>query len=111
MAQALPFPVECRYADLPEPQPEYRFHGVRRWRVDYAWPEYKLALEVEGGHAIGGRHTSVSGFLADMEKYNELAVMGWRIIRVTPRQIKTGEALTWAIRALGDSAARGLPGA
>ena len=29
--------------------PEYRFHPTRKWRFDYAWPENKIALEVEGG--------------------------------------------------------------
>ena len=30
-------------------EPEYRFHPVRRWRFDFANPEYKVAIEFEGG--------------------------------------------------------------
>lgn len=28
---------------------EHRFHPFREWRFDYAIPELKIALEVEGG--------------------------------------------------------------
>ena len=70
---------------LPPPVEEHRFHAVRKWRFDYAWPEHKVALEVEGGVWTGGRHTSGKGFLGDMEKYNHAASAGWRVIRTTPK--------------------------
>jgi hypothetical protein len=63
---------------------EYRFHNERRWRFDYAWPAIMLAMEVEGGVWTRGRHTRSGGFLADMEKYNSAAALGWRIIRCVP---------------------------
>lgn len=66
---------------------EYRFHPTRKWRFDYAFPAYKIALEVEGGVWTGGRHTSPQGFLGDMEKYNTATLMGWRLFRVTPDQL------------------------
>ncbi len=69
---------------LPMPHPEYRFHPTRKWRIDYAWPLAKVALEVEGGVWTGGRHTRGAGFVRDMAKYNELARAGWRLIRTTP---------------------------
>lgn len=84
---------------------EYRFHSIRRWRFDFAWPDKKLALEVEGGIFRGGRHTSPKGFINDCEKYNTAALMGWRVIRVTSPQIKSGELLEWIQQGLfaGDS--------
>lgn len=71
---------------LPEPVKEYRFHPTRRWRFDWAWPDHKVALEVEGGAYINGRHTRGAGFIHDMQKYNEAALHGWLLIRVTPKQ-------------------------
>jgi very-short-patch-repair endonuclease len=53
--------------------------------MDYAWPEYKVALEIEGGVWTGGRHSNPSGFVGDMEKYNALACAGWRLIRIEPK--------------------------
>lgn len=75
--------------DLPTPLSEYRFHPKRRWRFDYAWPAYRLALELEGGVWVGGRHINPKGFIADLEKYNTAAILGWRVIRVTPRAMGT----------------------
>lgn len=63
---------------------EYKFHPVRKWRFDYAIPEHKIALEVEGGVWTEGRHVRAQGFLGDMEKYNTATLMGWRVFRTTP---------------------------
>ena len=43
-----------------------------------------MALEIEGGVFSRGRHVRPMGFLADMEKYNAAAVLGWRVLRCTP---------------------------
>lgn len=66
---------------------EFKFHPVRKWRFDYAIPEHKIALEVEGGVWTGGRHTSSVGFMKDMEKYNTATLMGWRVFRTTPDEL------------------------
>ena len=63
---------------------ELRFFPTRRWRFDYAIPEVKIAIEVEGGVYTQGRHTRPIGFLGDMEKYNTATSLGWRLLRVTP---------------------------
>lgn len=63
---------------------EFRFHPTRRWRFDYAIPDHKVALEVEGGVWSQGRHTRPQGFLGDIEKYNTAGLMGWRVFRTTP---------------------------
>lgn len=68
---------------------EYKFNPGRRWRFDYAIPEYRIAVEVEGGVWTGGRHVRPKGFLNDMEKYNAAAVDGWRVLRVTPQTLCT----------------------
>jgi very-short-patch-repair endonuclease len=73
-----------RQASVPAPVPEYRFAPPRKWRADWAWPDHRVALEVEGGVWTGGRHTRGAGFLKDCEKYNELAALGWRLLRTTP---------------------------
>jgi len=41
--------MHIRVNGLPEPEREYRFHPRRKWRFDAAWPDAKLAVEVEGG--------------------------------------------------------------
>lgn len=88
-------------AGLPKPEREYRFAKPRRWRFDFAWPTRLVAVEVEGGRWVGGRHTSPVGFGKDCEKYSEAAARGWRIVRVTPEMVTDGTALGYIERALG----------
>ena len=72
---------------------EFKFHPVRMWRFDYAIPEHKIALEVEGGVFTQGRHIRPKGFLGDMEKYNTATLMGWRVFRTTPNALLTTATL------------------
>jgi hypothetical protein len=80
---------------LPEPVEEHRFHPRRMWRFDLAWPAVMVACEVDGGVFSKSRHTTGKGFTEDCCKLNEAALLGWRVLRVTPEQVRTGEALTW----------------
>jgi very-short-patch-repair endonuclease len=79
---------------------EHRFHSSRLWRFDFAFPDRKIAIECEGGVWTGGRHNRGKGAVADMEKYNEAALLGWRILRFAVNQINSGEALQVIERAL-----------
>jgi very-short-patch-repair endonuclease len=74
---------------------EVRFHNKRKWRFDYAMPDLKLAVEFEGGHWSGGRHTRGAGYIADLEKYNTAALLGWCVIRVTDKEVRSGQAIGW----------------
>lgn len=71
------------------PVPEYRFHPVRKWRLDYAWPDQRLGLEVQGGLFIKGGHSTGAGIAKDHDKYNAMAVMGWRLLQVQPKYLET----------------------
>ena len=62
---------------------EFQFHPTRRWRFDYAFPEKKVAVEVDGGVWTGGRHINPAGYINDLEKLNNAAAMGWLVLRIT----------------------------
>lgn len=80
---------------IEEPVKEYKFHPNRKFRADYAFLERKIILEIEGGIWLrgGGRHNRGSGFLKDLSKYNEAAILGWRVLRITPQQLSTAAEL------------------
>lgn len=67
-------------------------HG-RNWRCDFAWPDLRLIVEVEGGLYTQGRHVRPSGFTKDLQKYNEIAAAGWKLLRFSRREVTSGEAL------------------
>jgi len=79
---------------------EYAFHPTRKWRFDYCIPEAMIAIEVEGGAYTQGRHTRGKGFIADMDKYNEAAILGWCLIRVTPDKLMTSKTIDMIKKAL-----------
>lgn len=72
---------------------EYKFHPTRKWRVDFLITGTKILVEVEGGIWSGGRHTRGKGYLGDMEKYNEAAAMGYKVLRFSTEQVKSGLAI------------------
>lgn len=85
--------LKCFAIDgIPPPEPEYRFWPTRRWRIDFAWPQYMLAVEVEGGVWVKGRHVHPTSFVKDMEKYNHLALAGFRLLRFQPKEVANGSA-------------------
>ncbi|HEX9704481.1 MAG TPA: hypothetical protein VGA20_04490 [Gemmatimonadales bacterium] len=90
--------------DLQPIRREMRFAEGRMWRFDFAWEAARVALEVEGGVWSGGRHGRGSGFIADCEKYNEAAALGWCVQRwpgdwIDPFDVPRAEALAELIRA------------
>ena len=79
---------------------EYVFARPRKWRFDFAWPEPMVAVEIDGGGFVAGRHTRGKGFEMDAEKLNAATEKGWRVLRVTPDQVSRGEALQWLANTL-----------
>lgn len=89
VANLYPLVGLCRAAGLPDPVPEFVFHPHRKWRFDYAWPQEKVAVEIEGGIFAreGGRHNRGAGMKADMEKYNAAVILGWGVLRFIPEEM------------------------
>ncbi len=83
---------------------EYQFAPPRKWRVDFAYPERAIAIEIEGGIHSNGRHVRAKGFEADCEKYNALAAKGWSLFRYTPSMVKSGAAIEQICEVLNGSA-------
>ena len=67
---------------------EHRFDSKRRFRFDLAWPEQRVAVEVEGGLRRYGRHNRPEGYASDCEKYNLAQIAGWVVLRYTTEMLK-----------------------
>lgn len=85
---------------------EFRFAVPRRFRFDLAFPEHKLAVEIDGivytkgSHMAGGRHTSIKGLRAECEKSALATLHGFRVIHVLPEHVLSGQAIAWIEQAL-----------
>jgi very-short-patch-repair endonuclease len=91
---------QLRVIGLPHPLREHRFAPPRKWRFDLCWPDRKLAVEVEGGQWVRGRHARPAGMRADCEKYNTALLDGWRVFRFVSDQVTDGTALAVLERVL-----------
>lgn len=81
------FQLVCQTTVGIMPTKEFMFHNQRKWRFDYAFPELKIAIEVEGGVWTQGRHVRPKGYIGDMEKYNQATLYGWSLLRFTPDEV------------------------
>lgn len=93
--------LQIRACALPPVEREYRFCD-RQWRFDFAWPELKLAVEVQGfgaGGSMGG-HQRPAGVARDCEKYGTATSLGWSVMPVTTRQVRSGAAIELILRAV-----------
>jgi very-short-patch-repair endonuclease len=66
---------------LPPPETNVRLLG---FEVDFVWPGAKLVVEVDG-HAF---HAHRAAFERDRERDQALVAAGYRVIRVTWRQLE-----------------------
>jgi very-short-patch-repair endonuclease len=99
------FALHCKAHGL-APVKEHRFHPSRKWRFDFAFPERKCAVEVEGGIWTNGRHSRGSGAVADMEKYNTAAAMGWFVFRFDSGAVTSGRAVNFMLAVLTEQACK-----
>lgn len=67
---------------------QHKFHETRLWRFDFAYPEYKIALEVHGGTYMRGAHSRGPQQRKDMEKASEAAILGWLVLFVDSNDVK-----------------------
>jgi hypothetical protein len=80
----------CRiFPKLPKPLRQVTFHPTRRWPFDFAWPDEKVAVEIQGGGfmAKSGHNTGVGSAL-DAEKHRAAVLLGWRLLTFTTYDLK-----------------------
>lgn len=86
-------------------EPEFQMLATRKYKADWRVTGTNVLIEFEGGLFAKSKqgHSSVTGILRDIEKYNLCAIAGWKVIRVTPKHVTSGEALQWIEGALNTS--------
>ena len=89
---------------LPTPVAQCRVHDEHGFvaRVDFGWPEHKVALEYDGVW-----HGEAGQFAKDRRRLNRLTAAGWRVIFVTAADLaRSVELVARIAAALGLTAVR-----
>ncbi|MGO8877006.1 MAG: type IV toxin-antitoxin system AbiEi family antitoxin domain-containing protein [Acidimicrobiales bacterium] len=102
-----------RLAGLPEPKPQWRVHEAGRFHavVDFAWPECRIALEVDGFRW----HSDPGSFAHDRRRSNRLQELGWLVYHTTHTELEEDAPELWrqiraALEAVrSDEGRRSLP--
>ncbi len=110
------FGVQCRMAGLPPVVRGLMFakeETGRQWKFDYAFLDFKLAIEIEGlcvmrrcakcypkQFIVTGRHATPGGFKEDCVKYNTASRLGWRLLRFEQRLVAPRHAINETITTL-----------
>lgn len=89
---------------------QYRFasHIGRGWRFDFAFPAYRLAVEIDGVNVrriggelvVQGRHATITGIRGDHEKINTAIQLGWSVLRFLQSDVKPRHAISFTLLVL-----------
>ena len=81
---------------LPPPVAQFRVYDGARFvaRVDFGWPDRRVALEYDGLW-----HAEAGPFAPDRDRLNRLQAAGWRVVFVTAADLRSPERLLARIAA------------
>lgn len=104
------FELQLRKYRLPIWESEYHFalDVSRKWRFDFAWPEFKLAVELnglmvkyhEGRRVVATGHASLDGIIKDYDKLNAAVILGWSVLSFAQSHVASTAAIDMTQRAL-----------
>lgn len=67
----------------------------KKWRSDFAFIPEKVAVEVQGGIYIQGRHLRPAGYLLECEKREAYLILGWKLYEIPGPWILKGNRRIW----------------
>jgi very-short-patch-repair endonuclease len=85
-----------RSSGLPAPAPQFEVFDGRQFvgRVDFAWPEQMVALEVDGF----AFHSDRTAWEKDRSRQSRLAAAGWRVHHVTHERLADPDSIIAELR-------------
>lgn len=85
--------LEREFSDIDTWEKDYQERHLKskrskRYRLDFAHPDSRTGIEIQGGVYNRGRHVTGSGYERDCRKYNLAAAGGWTIFLLTSTMAK-----------------------
>lgn len=83
------FELLLRAAGVTGYERNYIFAPPRKFEIDFAWPELKLGVEIQGGvwRKGGGAHTGGTAVERDSEKSCLAILNGWTVLPITEKMV------------------------
>jgi len=72
---------------------QYRAIKGRKFAWDFAFPDERLLVEINGGTYTVGAHSTGKGIARDYEKSNLAQLQGWRCLSFDGKAVRSGEAV------------------
>lgn len=96
--------LHTQWSDVPLWEIDYRNRTAlkprsKRYKADFAHPESRLLIEIDGSVWQKGGHNSGSGRMRDCRKDALAVLSGWRVIRLAGEDMVTTEY----VQAIGES--------
>src|SRR5271155_3518314 len=95
---------------MPAWLPEHHFALTvsRKWRLDFAWPQFMIAVELnglmvkyhEGRRVVDTGHASINGIIDDYNKQNAAILLGWQVLNFAQAHVACTDAIDMTQRAL-----------
>jgi hypothetical protein len=85
--------LEREFSDIAAWEADYQERYLKskrskRYRLDFAHPDSRTGIEIQGGVYNRGRHVTGSGYERDCRKYNLAYTSGWTIFLLTSQMAK-----------------------
>lgn len=71
-----------------------REFAIKPYRFDFAFPDVKLLIEIDGGNWEVGGHNTGTGHWRDCKKGNLAVIQGWYLLKFITNDVDDGSALT-----------------
>ena len=102
--------LQARAVATPERELKFGLHlGPKKvnrtwYRFDFAWPEYMIAVEIQGGVWSGGKHASPVGIRHHYQKYNQAVLEGWWVLQGDETMLRSCQLVDTLVKALATTA-------
>jgi len=92
-------PIEAKFAyqlkesGFPVFTREFKIFEDRHFRFDFAWPNLKLLVDLNGNH-----HLDPTNYTRDCEKYALATIAGWRVLIFSSKMVRNDLAYSLIVK-------------
>ena len=99
--------LQIKLLKLPVPERQFAFAKSvgRRYKADFAWPDFGLIAEVQGGLWVLGRHSRPLYVWREWRRTMIAQLLGYKVLFFATEEVHDGTAVNAIHQVLADPAA------